>query len=317
MKTGLAFLFIILPLFIFSQTRDTTFEKVGEYEFMEIREIHKLDSSSNARFKNREEEKAYYLKRNFTTFAINERLSYRDSIIYFHENEKIKKIHSNRRNYTFNYDEDWKLTYVHLENHKTYNSSYMFWEDLSFEIKELNPSISGKFGEEINFEFVIKNRSLEKRELDIASNHSSIKLESSELFFSPNSEKIIRLKIKIPHEEPNISLILSDESNQKFNFPFDLSGYDLDDNDFFSSYFYKDQMPFDVGKREDIVIKLDNGERLLRIYHENELVWNHPIGRIINKVNIAYLESGEYLLEIVDLKNNEKRYCRIRKEGAD
>jgi len=55
----------------------------------------------------------------------------------------------------------------------------------------------------------------------------------------------------------------------------------------------------------------------LRIYQEDKLIWNHPIGRIVNKLDLAYLEGGLYLLEIVNLKTNSKKYCRIEKEGAN
>ena len=68
--------------------------------------------------------------------------------------------------------------------------------------------------------------------------------------------------------------------------------------------------------REDIVIKLENGERLLKIYHKGELVSNHPLSQIVNKIDLVYLEEGVFLLEIIDLKTNAKKYCRIKKKGS-
>lgn len=306
---------MLLPLFIFSQKRDTTFSKVGDFEFMEIKEVHKFKGPSSPRFKTAKEEREFYLEKQFSTFHVEKRLSAMDSVIYFYENEKIEKIIFRGTRYIYNYDKDWNFEYVERE-YKS-EKTYLFWENLSFEVYQWQPQIVGKSGEEIPFQFKIKNRINDTLNLQLSTNDQSIRLFSSDLKMFPQEEQDIILRIQIDYVEGKKYLIFSNDKNQTFKFPIEVIGYDLDDDDFLSSYFYEKQLPIDIGTRENIVIKLDDGERLLRIYKEGNLVWNHPIGRIVNKVNIAYLETGEYLFEIVDLKNNEKRYCRITKEGAN
>ena len=310
MKNALTFVIVLLPLLLFAQKRDTSLVSIGEYESMEIKEIHKVKVGVVKKKYTKEEIATKKYRPKYVGPPYREL----DSIIYFHENEKIKKIEFVQRRYNFNYDENWNLTFIEKGDYG--NSSIVFWENLTFEIKELTPQVYGKFGNNIPFKFGIKNNSKEVKELNLSSNDDSIRLQSSKISIPPHEELSLSIVIKVDTEEKK-KLVFSNEKNQKFDFPIEVIGYDLDDSDFLSTYFYKDKLPIDIGDRENLLIKLESGERLLKIYKEGKLIWNHPIPQIINQVDVAYFEGGEYLLEIIDLKTNGKKYCRIQKKGAD
>jgi len=282
---------------------------------MEIKEIYKFKGPIESRFKTAKEELDYYQKKNYSTFHIEKSLSARDSIIYFHENEKIEKIIFRGTRYIYNYDEDWNFEYVEKESRS--KNTILFWEDLSFEVDQWQPQVVGKFGKEINFKFRLKNRTKEKQNLQLSTKDPAIRLLSSEIELLPFEEKFIPLKIKVNFGDGKKHIFFKNGKNKKFSFPFEVIGYDMDNGDFLSSYFYKNNLPFDIADRESVVIKLTENEKLLKIYHQGKLVSNHPISHSVNKVDLVYFEEGEYLFEIIDLKTNNKKYCRIVKEGAN
>jgi len=51
----ISLLFILFPLVVYPQKRDTSFTKIGEYELMEIREVYKSKRPINPRFKTEQE----------------------------------------------------------------------------------------------------------------------------------------------------------------------------------------------------------------------------------------------------------------------
>jgi len=96
---------------------------------------------------------------------------------------------------------------------------------LSFEIDELNPQLFGKFGDEISFDFKIKNCSSEEKKLNLASKYPIIRLNTRQIVLPPNEEQSISLKIKINNTQEKYGLIISNEKKQKFSFPIKVIGY--------------------------------------------------------------------------------------------
>ena len=87
--------------------------------------------------------------------------------------------------------------------------------------------------------------------------------------------------------------------------PFELYGYDLSSEDFDLG----EKIEFE--KLEKLIIKLDSKEKLLKIYRNEDMISNHSIPKIYNEVDIRSLEKGEYIFEIINLGNNQKRSCKV------
>lgn len=87
-------------------------------------------------------------------------------------------------------------------------------------------------------------------------------------------------------------------------------GYDLNLNDFVKHA--SRALKFDFQNKETISLFLDGKEKLINIYKDNQVL-KESVPKIVNVIDLNQLTQGEYLLEIVDLGNGEKKYCKILK----
>jgi len=288
-------IFCLSPILLFSQKRDTIIFQNGSNSQMIITETYFSDKSKLTPID-------HFMRRNGVEG---------DSIIYYFENEKIQRIHSNGF-YHYQYDDDWEL--ICIEKNKGNTTSYLYWKNQKLELFQQSIFLVEKFGKNIRSNFLLKNNSKDLMKINV-SGSENIYFTTRNIEILPFEEFELNFKIAVLEESETVFQLINDE-NERINIPIKVTGYDLDDDNFFNKYFYKNQIPIDIGMRENIVIKLKNGERLLKIYHKGDLIRNYPLSQIVNKIDLAYFDEGEYLLEIIDLKNNAKKYCRIKKKGS-
>ncbi|MFT6319982.1 MAG: hypothetical protein ACJAT4_000904 [Granulosicoccus sp.] len=228
-----------------------------------------------------------------------------DSVLTFHLNGNLehKKSYNPTIDFWYHYNEEEKISYVRkvIEN----DFSVLLWEKNGLEIGNLPIKLEGKIGESPVLFFQLKNNSDKDLSLKLQSLNPRFHLFHEEFNLPPNESYKIKVAVEFMQKIKNSTVFIYNEKGDIFGLPFELYGYDLSSENFDLG----EKIEFE--KPEKLIIKLDSKEKLLKIYRNEDMISNHSIPKIYNEVDIRSLEKGEYIFEIINLGNNQKRSCKV------
>lgn len=116
------------------------------------------------------------------------------------------------------------------------------------------------------------------------------------------------VKVRLPAgaATPKLRLDVGEETD--WEKPFSLRGYHLNETDFKARTKLTDEQTWRAEGRDHLYLRLRSTEKLMHIYRDDELYTVVPVGRQLDEVRVAGLPVGKYLLEIIDLGTQAKRY---------
>lgn len=201
------------------------------------------------------------------------------------------------------YDESWNIEYVEetVMRRKVYLLGDIGLDDVFYSLK-------GRIGTKKDVIVEMENRSTADQEIYFSDNIGEwtsdlIKLEALE-------NRKIELLLDIDTIDILKTIYLFQGSNSVGAINIQILGYDLNLTDFVNDK--SSALKFDFRNRETISLNLDGKEKLLNIYKDDQVI-KESVPKIVNDIDLNQLKEGEYLLEIVNLGNGEKKYCKILK----
>lgn len=310
MKITTSLFICLLPYLFFAQNSDTlTYQKDSLYQ-MVITDYNGPELKKKSRYYTKNKlalkmSKADAFSRAIPYSKENGFYEKLDSVLTFHSNGNLehKTIYNPNIDFWYHYNEKENISYVRkvIEN----NFSILLWEKNGLEIGNLPIKFEGKIGESPVLFFQLKNNSSKELKFKIKDLEPRIRTFQEEFLLSPNENYSVKVAIEFTRKFKNSTLFIYNEKGDFFPLPFELYGYDL------SSENFELGEKIEFKKKEKLVVKLDSREKLLRIYRSENMISNHSVSKIYNEVDISTLEKGEYIFEIINLGNNQKRSCKV------
>ena len=310
MKITTSLLICLLPYLIFAQSSDTLlFQKDSLYQ-MVITNYNGPELKKKSRYYTKNKlalkmSRPDAFSRGIPSSKENGFYEKLDSVLTFNRNGILehKKSYNPEIDFWYHYNEEEKISYVRkvIEN----NFSILLWENNGLEIGNLPIKLEGKIGESPVLYFQLKNNSDKELKLRIQDLEPRIHLFQEEFILAPNETFNVKVAVEFIHRIKNSTLFIYNEKGDIFGLPFELSGYDLSSENFDLG----EKIEFE--KKEQLIIKLNSREKLLKIYRNGNMISNHSVPKIYNEVDISFLGKGEYTFEIVNLGNDQKRSCKV------
>lgn len=130
-----------------------------------------------------------------------------------------------------------------------------------------------------------------------------------ELIKSPTGEsEDIKAKVYIPAGATERKLILDFGDGEKWEKLYTIRGYHLNETDFKRKDQLTDEQVWRAEGQDYLYLRLRSTEKLLYISQGETRYKPVPVGRQLDEVYLKGLATGKYLLEIIDLGTQEKRY---------
>ncbi len=170
--------------------------------------------------------------------------------------------------------------------------------------------VEGRIGDVVQVDIPIAIKGETKMSLKFSSSSQLLKTVGQRVL-DPARDSVLSLAITVPAQISEEYIKLEDESGKSFSLPITIIGYDLFSQDFENASV--PEVVFPLEGRKQLVIKAEES-KLIRLYRNEELIDNYPTGRQRSEIDIKGLKKGQYLVEAVDFRANEKKYCRIRIE---
>lgn len=174
-------------------------------------------------------------------------------------------------------------------------------------------SYEGKLGTIQTEFFSIKNLLGQSTEWKIKSTNDNITFDQNKIKLDSEGQKKIRMDIKLPRENEEAKLIFTNEKQDRVEVLIIIDGYDLDESDFENAHStYLPNKTISIKNRTFVNVKLDTSEKLLRIKKGDQIISFQTVALLINPIDIQQLEPGDYVFEVVDMKTNEIRRCKVK-----
>ncbi len=209
--------------------------------------------------------------------------------------------------FTYEYDEPGRLVWmIEEELNRSTPIKYIALGRLMF--FDRNQIVEGRIGETVQVDIPIHIKGTGDFPLTLSSSSSQLMIVNQKTF-KPERDSVLSLAIKVPADIKEEYLELKDDSGKTLRFPITIIGYDLFSHDFETSDLSEVVFPMDG--RKQLVIKADES-KLIRLYRDEELIDNYPTGQIRSEIDIKGFRKGQYVVEAVDFRANQKKYCKIR-----
>ena len=215
----------------------------------------------------------------------------------------------------YSYDKDWKLIEEKvLLEHILYDVHSLAKEEKKFLKNEYNLrdrliKVVGKVGQ-------LKVISLKSSEFDlftIENNNDNITIDHlNDSITSVAITPTFKLSILIEPGINNYDLYIEGESYIKKRMRIEVLGYGIASSDFYEMKTQARDNALKLSNTAEVYIEKEENEHLLRIRKEGEE--NLTIvttSKIANRLDLPSLGTGEFLLELTNLKTDKKKYCKI------
>jgi len=120
-------------------------------------------------------------------------------------------------------------------------------------------------------------------------------------------------KVRIAPGSTNCKLRLDLGEKEAWEKLYTIRGYHLNETDFKRRDRLTDEQTWRAEGQEFLYLRLRSTEKLMHIYRNGEQYTVLPVGRQLDEVRVGGLPTGKYLLEIIDLRTQEKRYYWVVK----
>ncbi|TXF90519.1 hypothetical protein FUA23_05310 [Neolewinella aurantiaca] len=121
-------------------------------------------------------------------------------------------------------------------------------------------------------------------------------------------KEAIVAKVRIPEGSTQRKLILDLGEGEKREKLYSIRGYHLNETDFKPEQELTEEQTWRAEGRNYLYLRLRSTEKLLYISQGETRYKPVPVGRQLDEVYLKGLATGKYLLEIIDLGTQEKRY---------
>lgn len=203
--------------------------------------------------------------------------------------------------------------FIYTSLWKRYNSSLIVaLGNTQLEIKSNTIQLEGRIGESITFPFEIKlwESQTESLVLYLESPDNQISVPDS-ILLRKDQKTVVDLVIAINQHIDEVTVLALTSSGESFPLEFSVRGYDLFQNDFQADLNTAQRGLVDLGDKRKLIIKSDGPEKLIRLYRNENLIDHYPISQIGSSINVKGFKKGTYVLELVNLGTQEKKYCAI------
>lgn len=223
--------------------------------------------------------------------------------IYFNKGKHFTRVDKIE---TYLYNQNWELEEIKTsKDDEDIPFINLNKSDLIIENKFLH--LEGQSNETIEFNLELKNNTTQHRILKIKNLNKDL-IVPQEIKLTPLENKTILINHKIQKGFKNFNIEILEKGVLKNDISIEIIGYDLIDSDFKAEQQLERIIPL---KGKEIFIQIDGNEKLLKI-HSQEKTYNVPIGTKVKTIDTSTLAKGFYLIEVIDLKDNSSKYCKIQ-----
>lgn len=321
---------VFIPAFIHCQSTDTLIVKVDELFKVEIVEtlgngeqiINYWTKSKKMLNLNKEmlylkgiqlDEELGYIDRLDSVKIVNENGQIEEEKYFGKKNSSIKYVYNGQgvSRYTITVKEKSGMMFYFFASE--INEEKLSSVKQNFNLIGINKKKFLKLGKngEVQGEVLnLKNEYDNPVKLSFRSNDSSIVFKQSNILCHANSFETLQFELAFNGEDVETNIEIFKGDTMLYSIPVTLEYYDLNEEDF-NSLDRLDVSPIVNINALNLKIALNTDEKLLHIFRKGLRVHTQAISKVVNEVDFSVLESGEYLIEILDLGKNESKYCRV------
>lgn len=212
----------------------------------------------------------------------------------------------------FSYDKDWNLIkkqVLRTKNEIGSQLGFQYSED-EFSVKTGQLRIEGRKNSTVPLIFSIKNLTPQNYIFKWEVVGEKISHQEEEVL--PNrSTKAISLDISIKRGINNITFQAENSNQISQTIYLQTFGYDLLHADFVDKGEGEPNQVIELDASKEILIEFTENNKLLRVQTEEGLL-RIPVSQLMNTVDLSQLEKGVYNLELVNLKTNGVKVCRVK-----